>query len=359
VARRDRARRANDYHPRGLMPMRPELCRRGALLAASLICIALCAGCGELHAQAKVGPPRPVIVAVDGQPSAAYAPLYVARADGDFALGALAVTIEHPRGADSLRALESRVADIAFASEPALLAARDGGAQLVAIGALIRQPLDGIVSLASQPIADVRALAGHTIALHATRLAQAELASALAAVRLAPSHVRQIAVAGDPSRALSNHSAVATLGGVAPIQVVTLALAHQPAHWLAIQQTGVPTYSQLVVVVRVSEAHDEGPLLRAFLQSLTRGERATAANPAAAAATLAKANPSLSARFERAMLALTLPISSPVDPGQPFGYQYPLQWRTFGAWMARHGLLAHPSDAALAVTNEFLPGQGV
>jgi len=340
------------------MPMRPELRRRGALLAASLICTALCAGCGEVHASRTIAPSRPLTVAIDGEPSVLYASLYEAKAHGDFALGALAVTIERAPGADPLRALLSRSAAVAIVPEPALLAARDTGAPLVAIGALIRQPLDAIVSLARAPVTNARALAGRTIALNPTRLAAAELATVLTGAHVAPPRVRRLTVAGDLTHALSTGRAIAALGGPWPIDAVTLELAHQRPQVLQIQQAGVPTYSQLVVVVRADEAHHEGALLRAFLQSLTRGERAMQSNPAAAIAALVKVNPGLSARFERAVLALTAPISSPSDPSKPFGYQDPSAWQSFGAWMHRNGLLTQSRNAAYAITDEFLPGQG-
>ena len=340
------------------MPMRPELRRRGALLAASLICTALCAGCGEVHARIKLGPARALTVAIDGEPSALFASLYEAQAHGDFALGALDVTIARPADSDPLQALESGSAQVAIVSEPALLSARDSGAPLVAIGALIRQPLDGIVSLAGQPIANAGQLSGRTIALSPTPLAAAQLAAALASAHLRPSRVRRLVVAGDPVSALRARRAVAALGGLWPIDAVTLKLAHQRPQVLEIQQAGVPTYSQLVVVVRASEAQQDGPLLRAFLESLTRGERAMQSNPARAIAALVKVNPGLSAQFERAVLGLTLPITAPSDPSKPFGYQDPYAWQTFGAWMHRNGLLARARNAGLAITDEFLPGQG-
>jgi putative hydroxymethylpyrimidine transport system substrate-binding protein len=340
------------------MPMRPELRRRGALLAASLICTALCAGCGEVHARTKLGPARPLTVAIDAAPSALFAPLYEAQAHGDFALGALAVTIERPAGSDPLQALESGTAQVAIVSEPALLSARDAGAPLVAIGALIRQPLDGIVSLAGQPISNARLLAGRTIAISPTPLASAQLATALASAHLKSSRVRRLTVADDPVSALRTRQAVAALGGLWPLDAVTLKLAHQRPQVLEIQQAGVPTYSQLVIVVRLGEAGADGPLLRAFLESLTRGERTLQSNPAEAIATLVKVNPRLSAQFERAVLGLTLPITAPSDPSKPFGYQDPYAWRAFGAWMHQRGLLAHTTNAGLAITDEFLPGQG-
>jgi putative hydroxymethylpyrimidine transport system substrate-binding protein len=128
---------------------------------------------------------------------------------------------------------------------------------------------------------------------------------------------------------------------------------------LEVQQAGVPTYTGLAVVVRLREAHYDGPLLRAFLQSLSRGERAVAADPAAAAATLAKVNPRLSAALERAVLRETLPIAAPAAASEPFGFQSPAAWQTFGNWMTAHRLLPPTApNSGDAMDDEFLPGQG-
>jgi ABC-type nitrate/sulfonate/bicarbonate transport system substrate-binding protein len=337
------------------MPMRPELRRRGVLLAASLICTALCAGCGEVHPQVTDAFPRLLTVAIADRPSALYASLYAAQADGDFRLGALAVAITHPP--DALRALESRAAAVAIASEPALLAARAGGAQLVAIGALESGPLEGVVSLASHPILRPAALAGTTIALDGTALAAAELRTMLATAHLTPASVH-VAGTGSVNPPLSYEHAQAVLADQWPLFIAALALAHHPAKLLRVQHAGVPTHSGLVIVVRVGEAHNDGPLLRAFLQSLTRGQRAAAASPAAIAATLAKINPTLNPAFERALLARTLPLAASALAGKPFGYQDPIAWVAFGIWMRSHGLLAGAQNYELAITDEFLPGQG-
>jgi putative hydroxymethylpyrimidine transport system substrate-binding protein len=360
VERDARARRGNHYDPRSLMPMRPELRRRGALLAASLIGTALCAGCGEVRARTQLGPARPLTVAIDSQPSALYAALYGASSHGDFAAGALAVTIEQPKAGDPLAALESGTVGVAIVSEPVLLAARDSGASVVAIGALIRQPLDGIVSLASRAVASPRQLAGRTIALSPAPLAAAELDTAVSTVAPRPARVRRVTLGGDLTAALSasRNRAAATIGGNWAVQSVELALTHRRAHVLQIQQAGVPTYSQLVIVVRVGEAHRDGPLLRAFLQSLTRGQRAAAADPAGIAATLAKVNPRLSVRFERSLLAVTVPLAAPLATQDPYGFQDPYAWQAFGSWMHAHGLLRNGTNSGLAITNEFLPGRG-
>ena len=328
------------------------------LLAASLIATVLCAGCGEVHFPTRLGRSRPLAVALDGPPSALYAALYSARAGGDFGLGALAVSIAPGTPSGAIAALESHRAAVAIVSEPELLAARGGGAQLVAIGALVRQPLDGIVSLARRPIASVAALSGRTLAIAPGAFAQAELATALSGAHLASSAVKTAPLGAGPTDALRRTGVAATFGTNWAIATATLAQSHESAHVLEIQQLGVPSYSQLVIAVRVGEAHYDGPLLRAFLQSLTRGERAAQADPTALAAVLERANPGLSRAFELALLREVLPLAAPSQSRQPFGYQDPYAWQAFASWMRSHGLIRNGATGGLAITDEFLPGLG-
>ena len=333
------------------------------LRAAGVICTALCAaGCGEVHARLSLGPARPVAVAIDGPPGALYAPLYAAQANGDFADGVLAVKITPAPGGDALAALDDRTATVAVASEPELLAARDAGAPLVAIGALTSEPLDAIVSLTRRRSVNAAGkLAGTTIATDGSPLARAQLATVLAAGHVASARVRVLAVPpSGPVAALTarRHAAAATLDGPWPLEVVALERSRRPATVLALPAAGVPPYSGLVLIVRIGEAHYQGPLLRAFLQSLSRGAQAVAANPAATAATLARIYPRTPASVERAVLAQTAPIAASATATEPFGFENPNRWQAFGNWMRVHGLLRAAPNAGLAITNEFLPGQG-
>jgi ABC-type nitrate/sulfonate/bicarbonate transport system substrate-binding protein len=324
----------------------------------AVVCAALCAaGCGDIHTRLTLGRARPVTVALDGPPSALYAPLYEAKAAGDFAAGALAVKIVPAANGNSLAALESARAAFAVTSEPALLAARDAGQRLVAIGALTSQPLDAIVSPASAPVGAANQLAGRTIASTGTPLARAQLATALAAGHVPPRRVHTVTVpAAELGAALTRRRGrVAALGGPWPLELAALARAGRPARALALARAGVPPYSGLVLVVRIGEAHYDGPLLRAFLQSLSRGAAAVTANPAAAATAIGGGR---GAGYQRAVLALTAPLSAAPTAAEPFGYQDPQLWQSFGAWMRAHGLLRARPNAGLAVTDEFLPGQG-
>jgi putative hydroxymethylpyrimidine transport system substrate-binding protein len=332
---------------------------RGALLAAGLISLTACVGCGSLHARTTVGPARKVVISLDGEPSALYAPIYEAQANGDFARGALDVTVDPlARGQNPLELLTSSQASMAIVSEPALLAARAAGAQVVAIGALVPGPLESLISLGTHAIATPSELAGQTVATSGTSLAAAELATVLSDAAIPPSRVRTIVVAGELNKALQKHKATATLGGFWNYDAVALKIAHQNPSVIQLDQAGVPTFSELVIAVRLEQARFDGTLLRAFLQSLTRGEAATLADPQAVASLLARINPQLSKSFELAVLRATATIKQPSGANSPFGFQNPSTWQIFGNWMHAHGLIKQANQGGLAITDEFLPGQG-
>ena len=64
--------------------------------------------------------------------------------------------------------------------------------------------------------------------------------------------------------------------------------------------------------------------------------------------------------LQEAAVKATLPVFFPERRGpQPFGWQDPAEWDAYGRWMQENGLLKRPPNAARALTNEFLPGEGL
>jgi putative hydroxymethylpyrimidine transport system substrate-binding protein len=152
----------------------------------------------------------------------------------------------------------------------------------------------------------------------------------------------------------------ATLGGFWNYEAIQLALMHRPPLVIPVDRAGVPSYDELVLVVREDEARNRGQELRAFLQALSEGERAVRANPQATAALILKANPSLEPKLQLESIRRTLPAATPTNTSHPYGWQEPTAWRRFGEWMHSQGLIAHNPNAGLPpFTNEFLPGQGI
>src|ERR1700754_3892307 len=116
--------------------------RRIVILAAL---VAAVAGGGE-----KLEPPastrtakEPFTVLLDYVPNADHAGIYAAQAAGLYAKAGLEVKLQAPPDPSApLKLLQAGKADVAISYEPELMLARDAGANgLVAVGALVQEPL--------------------------------------------------------------------------------------------------------------------------------------------------------------------------------------------------------------------------
>jgi putative hydroxymethylpyrimidine transport system substrate-binding protein len=332
-----------------------------AVLLSAFVTLALSA-CGTKQDVISTANTKSFTVMLDWFPNADHAALYSAIAHGDFRAVGLDVRPVIPaETAEPLKLLAAGKVDMAISYEPELLLARDEGLKLVSIGALVQRPLTSIIALPAAHVSSVADLAGKTVGTAGIPYQAAELRTALQSAGVNPASVKEVNVGFNLVPAMLSGKVAATLGGYWNYEAIQLTLMHKHPVTIPINQAGVPPYDELILVVREDEAHTDGVDLRAFLQALTRGEREVRANPAAAAALLVKANPSLEAKLQLESIEQTLPAARPADPSDPFGWQEPSAWATFGDWMYSHGLLEHnPNSSGLPpFTNEFLPGQGI
>jgi putative hydroxymethylpyrimidine transport system substrate-binding protein len=330
-----------------------------ALLAAC--CVFALAACGSKQDTISAATTKPFTLMLDFYPNADHAALYAALAHGDFTAGGLDVKPEAPADpSEPLKLLAAGKVDMAISYEPELLLARDEGLKLVSIGALVQRPLTSIIALPSSHVKKVADLAGKTVGTAGIPYQAAELKTALQAAGVDPSSVKEVNVGYNLVQSMLSGKVAATLGGFWNVEGVQLQQLRKRPLIIPVDKAGVPTYNELVLVVREDEAHKRGEELRAFLQALTRGEREARADPAAAAALLVKANPSLEAKLQLASVKQTLPAMLPSEAGKPFGWQSSAAWASFGNWMFSHALLKHnPNTALPPFSNEFLPGQGI
>jgi putative hydroxymethylpyrimidine transport system substrate-binding protein len=122
---------------------------------------------------------------------------------------------------------------------------------------------------------------------------------------------------------------------------------------------GVPTYDELVVVVRKNTIVNQPGLIRRFVQALARGYESARRDPQAAVANLVHASPGLDPKLQLASVRATLPAFFPSNSANPWGWQDPGQWNTYGQWMLSHHLISVPNAVIDASTNELLAGQGL
>ena len=140
---------------------------------------------------------------------------------------------------------------------------------------------------------------------------------------------------------------------------VDLRLKKRKPRIIKVDEAGVPTYDELVLVANESALKRDSGRLRAFLGALARGtrdleRRPDAAHPGAAATRTPTSIPSSSARSVKVTLPLFLP-----PEGKPFGYQDPKARQAFAAWALENRLVMEISDASGTFTNDLLPGAGL
>jgi putative hydroxymethylpyrimidine transport system substrate-binding protein len=319
------------------------------------------AACGNKHDTLSAPSAKRFPVMLDSLPDANHEALYAALAGGDFRAVGLNVKLESPaEPSEPLRLLAAGRVDLAIASEPELLLARDRGIKLVSIAALVQRPLASIIALGGRHIDGLAGLAGRRVGTAGEPYQAQELKTVLETAHVKPASVREVDIGSNLLGAMLSGRVDATLGGFWNYQAIQLRLAHRHPLVVPLNEAGVPDYDELVIVAREQQARTDGQDLRAFLQALTRGQRAVEASPTATTATLLAANPSLNRRLQLESIRQTLPAARPSESGKPYGWQSPGQWATFGYWMLNHKLLEHnPNGALPPFTNEFLPGQGI
>jgi putative hydroxymethylpyrimidine transport system substrate-binding protein len=329
--------------------------------ATAAACAVALAACGTKRDTLSAPATKRFDVMLDFFPNADHAALYSAIARGDFRAAGLDVRPEAPADpAEPLKLLAAGRVDMAISYEPELLLARDQGLKLVSIGALVQRPLTSIIALPGKHVARVSDLAGKRVGTAGIPYQAAELRSALQIAGVNPRSVRETNVGFNLVPAMLAGRVDATLGGFWNYEAIQLRLLHKRPIVIPVDRAGVPTYDELVLVVRQDEARTRGQDLRAFMQALTRGEREVRANPAGASALLTHANPSLEPKLQLESISQTLPAAAPADASKPFGWQDPTAWAAFGRWMLAQKLLSHDPNGGLPpFSNEFLPGQGI
>ncbi len=336
--------------------------RARALLAAAAaaLCCAL-AACGTQQNTLSPGGAKRFTVMLDFFPNADHAPLYSAISHGDFRAVGLDVTPEAPaEPAEPLKLLAAGKVDMAISYEPEVLLARDEGLKVVSVGALVQRPLTSIIALPGHHVSRVADLAGKRVGTAGIAYQAAELRTALTAAGLQANAAHEVNVGFNLIPAMLSGRVDATLGGFWNYEAIQLRLMHKKPVVIPVNQAGVPSYDELVLVVRQGEARSRGQDLRAFMQALSRGEREVRSDPSQAASLLVRANPTLESKLQLESIRETLPAALPATSGKPYGWQEPSAWAAFANWMFSHHLLAHDPNVGLPpFTNEFLPGEGI
>jgi putative hydroxymethylpyrimidine transport system substrate-binding protein len=337
-------------------PLRPSL-----LLPTLLAVLALAGlgGCAQKQDDLTAPAARTISVALDGPVSANHVGLLLARDRGFFREAGLEVGLRSAAGPDEALAdlLEGR-ASLALTSQPVILQARNEALPAISVAAIVQEPLAALMTVDGDPVAP-KALRGRTVGTAGTDYANAVLTTLMNEALVDPDAVQRRDLGDDLVRPLVRGRVDASLGPFWNTDGVALAVRGQKPEILRVEQGGLPPYDEVVLAARGVTVQRDGALVRRFLQALQRGTQLARAEPAAAVAALRTADPELSAPVARRSVARTLGVLAPPEAGRPIGWQDYREWQAFAAWMTDAGLLTRPIDAGEALTNEFLPGEGV
>ncbi len=337
--------------------------RRAAILGLLAVLTGLLlSGCGE-KSEAVTGAARSTqqfTLMLDWTPNADHAGIYQALAEGDFTKADLDVHVQVPSDpATPLKLLAAGKIDAAISYEPEVLLARNQDLPLVSVAAIVQKPLTSIVSLGSKHITTPAKLKGKRVGDAGIPYQHAYLTTILAQAGVPQSSVKEINVGANLVPAMLSGRVDATLGAFWNYEAIQLAQLHKHPNVIHMEQVGVPTYDELVVVVRKNTIVNHPDVVRRFVQALGRGYEAVRQNPQAAVANLVRASPGLDPKLQLASIKATLPVFFPSDSADPWGWQDPKQWAAYGQWMLSHHLISDPNAVLDASTNELLAGQGL
>jgi putative hydroxymethylpyrimidine transport system substrate-binding protein len=327
-----------------------------ALAIAALLLGA--SGCGEKQEPASPEHPQSFDLALDFYVNPDHAGIYTALDNGYFKRAGLEVHPQVPSDPSApIKEVAAGRADLAVSYEPEVLLARDEGLDVESVAAIVNTPLTSLISLPAGGIVNPSDLNGKTVATAGIPYQTDYLQTILQAVRLPPDAVHEVNVGLNLLPALISGKVDAILGGFRNIEGVDLALQGRNPRVVPVNQLGVPTYSELVLVAKRSTVEENPENIRAFISALAQGTKAAIADPQAATDDIVNAGQGLDPAQTRAEIDATLPLLAPAR-GERYGQMDPAKWAAFAGWMADHGLIKSVPETGEVLSNELLPPAG-
>ena len=201
-----------------------------------------------------------------------HAGIYSALDNGHFEEAGLDVKPRVPSDPSApIKLVAAGEADLAVSYAPEVLLARDQGLPVVAVASIVSEPLTSLISLPDAGIADPADLRGKTIATAGIPYQDAFMGRILRDARVPEDEVEQVSVGLGLEQAVLSGKADAMLGGFRNIEGVSLEERGENPRVVPVDELGIPTYDELVLVASEEAVEDDPEPIRLFIAALERG----------------------------------------------------------------------------------------
>jgi putative hydroxymethylpyrimidine transport system substrate-binding protein len=309
---------------------------------SALACLALagpalagCGGGGSLSAASLI---------LDFTPNAVHAGIYAALAHGyDRAAGIELHVLAPGATTDSIKLLETRRVSFAILDIHDLAIARERGADIVGVMAIVERPLAAVI--AAPRISSPDRLAGQTVGITGVPSDTAVLDSIVAGAGGNPRRLHTITIGFNAvPDLLAGRVAAAT--AFWNDEGVTIRARAPGFHVFRVDQYGAPSYPELVLCTTRATLRAHPGLVRATVGALKRGYAFVLAHPAQGAAELEHEVGGLDPSLVAAQLHAELPAFRAAD-GR-IGALVPGVLEAWARWEVRFGIVSRLPDVARA-----------
>lgn len=319
--------------------------------------VAVVTACGEKDESVEPGGSQQFDLVLDFYVNPDHAGILMAKQRGYFERAGLDVRTRVPSDPSApIKEVAAGRADLAISYEPEVYLAHEQGLEVTAIASLVDEPLTSLISLPEAGIAAPEDLRDKTIATAGIPYQADYLATILQRAGLSPSNVEQVDVGLNLLPALLGGQADAILGGFRNIEGVDLAERGESPVVVPVNELGVPTYDELVLVAGSERLEDDPEDLRLFVSALAKGTADAVADPRGATEAVVEAGNGLDPKLTAAEVSATLPLLAKASD-EPFGFLDSEEWDIFASWMVDNELIEDAPDTGEVLSNELLPAE--
>jgi putative hydroxymethylpyrimidine transport system substrate-binding protein len=288
--------------------------RLAAAFAAAALAIAGCGGGDEASTAARTAttsarPVAPATLALDFTPNAVHAPIYAAVREGLDRRHGVRLRIREPGSSpNSLALLTSGRVDVGILDIHDLAIARQQGADLVAVGALVDRPLAALI--AQPEIKRPKELEGHTVGVSGLPSDPAFLRAILEHDGADYSKVKQVTIGfAAVGRLLSRR--VDAVPAFWNAEGVALKEKGRAVNEFRVDDYGAPPYPEVVLITSRKTLESKRADIQATLAAIRAGMADVKADPDAAAKQIAAAAETSDVALTRAQLDAVEPVFAP------------------------------------------------